>query len=279
MSYGSDFTLTLFTNDPELAARADAAGVDRIGPDLEIVGKHLRQGHLNARISAHTLADIAAVRPRLERAELFVRTNPIHPGSADEIERVVGEGAEVVMLPMFTTPEEVTTFLGLVRGRARTVLLVETVRAAARIDEIIALGGFDEIHFGLNDLYLSAGLKNHFEVMCSDLLESVCQKLQAVGIRFGMAGIGRAGDNHLPVGSDLVYPQYPRLGARSALVSRVFFTSPVELDLAQEVAKARTRLDHFAALPPAALAAARVELMEALNKSIPGLPEHGGKTA
>lgn len=264
MSFGSDFTLTLFTNDPELAARADAAGVDRIGPDLEIVGKHLRQGHLNTRISAHTIADIAAVRPRLERAELFVRTNPIHPGSADEIKRVIGEGTEVVMLPMFTTPEEVTTFLGLVRGRARTVLLVETARAAARIDEIIALGGFDEIHFGLNDLYLSSGLKNHFEVMCSDLLESVCHKLRNAGIRFGMAGIGRAGDSTLPVGSDLIYPQYPRLGASGAIVSRVFFKAPGDLDLAREVANARARLDYFAALPTAVLAAARVELSKAV---------------
>ncbi len=264
MSFGSDFTLTLFTDDPELAARADAAGVDRIGPDLEIVGKRRRQGHLNTRISAHGIADIAAIHPRLARADLFVRTNPIHPGSAEEIEQVIGEGAEVVMLPMFTAPEEVATFLRMVRGRARTVLLVETAQAAARIDEIIALGGFDEIHFGLNDLYLSAGLKNHFEVMCSDLLESVCHKLRNAGIRFGMAGIGRAGDSKLPVVSDLVYPQYPRLGARGAIVSRVFFTPPGEFDLAREVASARARLDHFAALPPTALAAARAELSMAI---------------
>ena len=264
MGYGNDFTLTLFTNDPGLAARADAAGVDRIGPDLEIIGKQRRQGHLNTRISAHSLDDIAAIRPRLTRAKLFVRTNPIHPGSADEIERVLDAGAEVVMLPMFTTPEEVAIFLRLVRGRARTVPLLETARAAACVDEIIAQGGFDELHIGLNDLYLSSGFRNHFEVMCSGLLESVCAKLRAAGIRFSLAGIGRAGDAHLPVPSDMVYPQYPRLGATGAIVSRVFFTSPVELDLAHEVAKARARLDHFAALPPTVLAAARAELSETI---------------
>lgn len=264
MSFGNDFTLTLFTNDPELAARADAAGVDRVGPDLEIVGKLRRQGHLNTRISAHTIADIVAIRPRLARADLFVRTNPIHPGSTDEIERVIAEGAEVVMLPMFTTPEEVATFLRLVRGRAHTVLLLETALAAARIDEIIALGGFDEMHIGLNDLFISSGLRDQFEVLCSDILETACAKLRAARIRFGLAGIGRAGDTHLPVRSDLIYPQYPRLGASGAIVSRVFFSSPAELDLAQEVAKARARLDHFAALPPAVLAAARLELNKAV---------------
>ena len=35
MSYGDDFILTLFTNDVELARRADDAGVNRIGLDLE----------------------------------------------------------------------------------------------------------------------------------------------------------------------------------------------------------------------------------------------------
>ena len=264
MSFGSDFTLTLFTNDPELAARADAAGVNRIGPDLEIIGKRRRQGHLDTRISAHAIADISAIRPRVTRADLFVRTNPIHPGSTDEIEHIIAEGAEVVMLPMFTTPDEVATFLRLVRGRARTVLLLETAQAAARIDEIIALGGFDEMHIGLNDLYLSSGLRDQFEVLCSDILETVCAKLRAARIRFGMAGIGRAGDANLPIGSDLVYPHYPRLGASGAILSRVFFATHGDFDLAREVAGARARLDHFAALPAEVLASARAELRNAI---------------
>ncbi len=260
MTYGSEFTLTLFTNNPALAAHADAAGVNRIGPDLEIIGKHGRQGHLNTRISAHTIADIAAIRPRLTRAKLFVRINPIHPGSAEEIGCVLDEGAEIVMLPMFTTPEEVAAFLRLVDGRARTVLLLETAKAAARIDEFLALGGFDEMHIGLNDLYLSSGLRSQFEVLCSDVLESVCTKLRAAGVRFGLAGIGRAGDAKLPVPSDLVYPQHPRLGATGAILSRVFFAPNGDFDLAREVAGARARLDYFAALPAAVLNGTRTDL-------------------
>lgn len=265
MSYGSEFTLTLFTNDPELAARADAAGVDRIGPDLEIIGKHMRQGHLNSRISAHAIEDLAAIRPRLRHTQLFVRINPIHPGSADEIERVIGEGVQIVMLPMFTTPEEAAEFVRLVAGRARTVLLLETAQAAARIDDILALGGFDEVHIGLNDLYLSSGMRNQFEVLCSDILESVCAKLRADGVRFGLAGLGRAGDSSLPVPSELIYPQYPRLGATGALLSRVFFAGDGPLDLAREVARARARLDHFAALPGAMLVGARADLDNAIS--------------
>ena len=39
MNLGDRFRLTLFTNRPALALAADRAGVDRIGPDLERLGK------------------------------------------------------------------------------------------------------------------------------------------------------------------------------------------------------------------------------------------------
>ena len=73
MSYGDDFALTLFTNDAALAAQADAAGVDRIGVDLERIGKSARQGHLATWISEHVEPDLAAITPVLKRAATFAR--------------------------------------------------------------------------------------------------------------------------------------------------------------------------------------------------------------
>ncbi len=71
------FVLTAITNDPGLAARADAAGVDRVGIDIERLNKSARQGHLaHARISNHRLADLADLAPVLRRAALFARLNP-----------------------------------------------------------------------------------------------------------------------------------------------------------------------------------------------------------
>src|SRR5687768_18349093 len=70
--------LTLWTGDPRLAARADAAGVDRIGVDLERLGKAERQRGLGTWISAHAEADLAALAPALTRAALFARVNPIN---------------------------------------------------------------------------------------------------------------------------------------------------------------------------------------------------------
>ena len=37
-NYGSNFVLTLFTNNPDLAKAANTAGINRIGLDLEKMG-------------------------------------------------------------------------------------------------------------------------------------------------------------------------------------------------------------------------------------------------
>ncbi len=60
MSYGDNFILTLFTNDVELARRADEAGINRIGLDLERIGKAERQQHLKTWISDHEEHELPA---------------------------------------------------------------------------------------------------------------------------------------------------------------------------------------------------------------------------
>lgn len=249
MSYGDAMVLTLFTNDPALAAQADRAGVDRIGVDLETLGKHQRQGHLNTWISDHREADLGAVGAVLERAQLFARCNPIHAGSRDEIDRVITAGVEVLMLPWFKTTLEAETFIRLIDGRAYPVLLVETREAAAAIGDLCRIPGVVEIHVGLNDMRLSLGWPSHFHVLASDLLRGMADTVRAAGLRLGVGGLGRAGDNQLPVPSDLVIAQYPRLGAGAALISRAFFRPPAPDDLVAAIAELRRRLTHCAAMP------------------------------
>ena len=260
MSSGRAFRLTLFTNRPGLAAAADGAGVDRIGPDLERLGKQERQGGMNRWISDHTEGELPGVFAALARARRFVRCNPPHPGLAAEIERLLAQGAQVVMLPHFHHVDEARRFVGAIGGRARSVLLVETVRAASRVAELCRLEGLDEIHFGLNDLSLDLGWGNQFAVLCSSLLEDACAVVRESGLPFAVGGIGRALDRSLPVRSELVYAQYPRLGASGALLSRVFFAGLPEERIAAEVAAARARLDHWARQDTASLDRARDEL-------------------
>lgn len=267
MSYGKDFVLTLFTNDPDLARAGNDAGINRIGLDLERIGKEHRQDAKKAWISNHQVHELQAIRDQLTQAALFTRTNPIHAGSRDEINYLIDQGVTVLMLPMFRTVKEAATFIELVNGRALVSLLVETAAAAMRLREIVKLSGIDEIHFGLNDLYLDMKLSNHFEVLTSGLLDMLADIVLTAEIPFGFAGIGRVNDGRLPIPGDLIFAQYPRLGATRALVSRVFYSPDFRaLDLTHEVSAARAALDRWhqadAGEQAAALALLRTKVTE-----------------
>src|SRR5687767_15022322 len=68
----SHFILTLWTNDPAVARRADAAGVDRIGLDLETYGKAERQPKtLSTWISTHHENQLPALREVVRSGKLF----------------------------------------------------------------------------------------------------------------------------------------------------------------------------------------------------------------
>src|SRR5262245_36722874 len=67
----TDFVLTLLSRDPPLIRAADRAGVDRLGIDIERLGKRQRQGHIaNARISDHELEDLRLVAANARRAAI-----------------------------------------------------------------------------------------------------------------------------------------------------------------------------------------------------------------
>lgn len=264
MSAGTDFCLTLFTNEPALARQADQAGVNRIGVDLERVGKEGRQGHLNTWISDHTRSDLDRLSRCVSPERLFCRINPIHAGSAEEIDAIIDAGASTLMLPMFTTVAEVERLIRLVDERAHPVLLLETAAAAAAVKDICAVSGVSEIHIGMNDLRLSLGWPTHFEVLVSDLLARMADTIQSAGITFCVGGLGRARDESLPIASDLVYAQYPRLGASGALISRAFF-NVTSIDLTHEIRALRQRLDHFYLMPSESLTDYRLALQQTLG--------------
>jgi hypothetical protein len=253
------FRLTAITRDPDLAARCDAAGVDRIGVDIERLGKFGRQGHLpGARISDHELTDLADLAKVVRPARLFARLNPPHAGTGAEVDAAIAAGARVLMLPYFTDAAQVERFVRLVDGRAEATLLLEAVTAVARLHEILAVDGVAEIIVGMNDLSLSCGLSSMFELYGSDLLGYLADQVRARGPGFGFGGLGRAGDNQLPVDADLIIAQHARVGSRAAWLSRSFFgPDPAAIDVTAEVAALRARLDWWAARTPQELSAQR----------------------
>lgn len=236
--------LMYITNRPEIARIAEASGVDWVFVDLEIMGKEDRQGHLDTVISRHTLADVRAIRCALTRAQLLVRVNPIHDGSAAEVDEVINAGAEIVMLPFFTCRREVAEFVWLVDGRAKVCLLLETPQAVANLDDILQVNGIDMVHIGLNDLHLGYGLRFMFELLADGTVERLCWRLAEAGIPYGFGGIARLGLGDLP--AEAVMAEHRRLGSSMAILSRSFCDATREAELgkvehlfATEVAKIR----------------------------------------
>ena len=194
--------LMYITNRTDVALIAESVGVDRIFIDMEYIGKADRQGGMDTVQSHHTVEDIKAIRSVVKKSDIMVRVNPIHDGSREEIDAVVAAGADIIMLPYFKTANEVKTFVELVGGRAKTLPLVETPEAVSVIDEILEIGGIDEIFVGLNDLSLGYGKKFMFELLADGTVESLCLKFKQKGIPY-VNNKNRRGDLYFDVNIEI----------------------------------------------------------------------------
>lgn len=257
--------LTLWTNDPAVAGQADGAGIDRIGLDLETRGKAKRQKGLATWISPHRPDDLDRLAACIDRSALFVRCDPVGETSRAEIDRLVQSGVRVLMLPNFTTCDEVARFAELVAGRARIVPLVERLEARATIARLPEFG-IEEFHVGLNDLSIDLNQPNRLAVLALPVMDEIADAARAAGLAFGVGGLARAGDTGLPVPSDLVYAQQARLGSSAALIARSFFREPMPPGaMAREILAMRMRLDEWKAMPPCRLERARHDLLQAVG--------------
>ena len=227
--------LMYITNKPAVARIAENAGVDWIFLDMEVIGKAFRQSGLDTVQNHHTVDDIKRIRKTISQSKLLVRINPIHdalenyPSSKDEIDATIEAGADILMLPYFKTVEEAKTFIHLVNGRAKTLLLLETVEAASLIDEILEVPGIDMIHLGLNDLHLELGMKFMFELLANGTVERLGYKIKAKGIPFGFGGIATLDGGALP--GSMVLKEHVRLGSSMVIVSRSFCNTDIVTDL------------------------------------------------
>ncbi len=218
--------LMYITNNPQVAALAQESGVDRIFVDMEYIGKEERQGGLDTVKSHHTVEDVKNLRRVLNKTELLVRVNPIHDAgenwcsSKDEIDAVIDAGADIIMLPMAKTTEEIKKFTEYVGGRVKTMLLLETAEAKENIRAMLEVGGIDMVHIGLNDLHLSYGMKFMFQLLTDGTVAELCEIFKSYGIPYGFGGIARLGFGMLP--AEHVIAEHYRLGSSMAILSRSF---------------------------------------------------------
>ena len=216
--------LLTITNLPELAARCDQMPDMRLFVDLERNGKAARQKGHDTFISTHHLNDVRRIKAVLRQSKLMVRVNPFQTdnlaASKAEVDAVLGEGADMIMLPMFSQAEELRAFAGIVAGRAPIVPLLETAGALRTLDDWIDTPGIAEVFVGLNDLHLSLGCRFMFEPLLMGHVDRIAAVAKARGLRFGFGGIARMDEGVLP-GHD-VLAEHVRLGSRAVILSRTF---------------------------------------------------------
>lgn len=265
----SQLDFMMITASPEVAGFIEQHGVSRIFLDQEVLGKAERQGHLNTHKAAHSLEEIAAVARVLSQAELMVRLNPLNAQSREEIDAALECGAQRLMLPMFTTRDEVQDFLSLVDGRVPVTFLAETPQALVRLPDWLPLlqPGHDEVHIGLNDLSLGMELDFLFEPMAGLLLEPAAKLLVSAGIRWGVGGVARIGQGELP--AETVLGEHVRLGSQWVILSRAFHQGAASseelmehLDFPAEIARLREAETHWRRALPEDLLANQQRLAE-----------------
>lgn len=219
------------TNEPEIAHIAEECGVDRIFIDLEVRGKEERQGHMDSVKSHHTLEDISNIKNTLATSELLVRTNALYPRSQEEIDEIIRRGADVVMLPMWTSADDARRFRDYVDGRAKVLLLLETIPAEQALDEVLELDGIDEVLIGLNDLHLQYHQKFMFELLANGKVDEIMAKLKAKGKVCGFGGI--ASLNQGMISGKNILTEHYRLNSDMAILSRSFCDTSRIRDLEQ----------------------------------------------
>lgn len=261
--------LMILAADPQSALEAQSAGIDRIFYDLEWIGKAERQHGRNTVKSNNSIDDIPAVREVLKESDLLVRTNPIHAYSKAEIDKVIAYGADILMLPMVMDQHDVEQYVKMIDGRAKICIMIETAAAMARLDKILAVPGVDELFIGLNDLHISMGLTFMFELLSDGLVEYIANKCNNVGMPFGFGGIARIGEGDLP--SDNILGEHIRLGSTSVILSRTFKgvvgidKNARKINLAEEVAKVRNRMNEIAHWPAEQYTENRKKIAEAVD--------------
>jgi hypothetical protein len=212
--------LIQITNDPAFARRCDALEGLRLFVDLEAMGKAERQAGRDTFISPHTLSDVGRIKSVLRRAPLMVRLNPLHTGTASEVEAVLEQGADRLMLPMFSVPAQLREFCALVAGRVPVTALLETAGALDTLPQWLPTAGLSEVFVGLNDLHRSLGMRFMFEPLAQGQVERVATACRERGMPFGFGGIAQLEGGLLP-GRD-VLAEHVRLGSRSVILSRTF---------------------------------------------------------
>lgn len=228
--------LMLFSSDPHHARLAESAGIDAVVVDLEHKGKSDRQKGFDLEINDHTPEHVSRIR-ECSSITIVARINAVSEDSAGEIDEVLAAGADYVMLPMARSSRDAGRFLGLVAGRAKTIVQIETLSLLHEIyqSDAFAKLDWDFAYAGLNDLMVASGQTFWYPVVSGEI-ERLRQCLRSRS--FGFGGLTVV-DGGAPVPCALLAHEVVRLGCDISILRRSFLRDIRERDWTVEVRRIR----------------------------------------
>lgn len=223
------FNYIAITNDINYALILQDCGIQQIMVDAENIGKMERQSGKGAVINFHNIEDVAIIKKKITKSKVICRINGYHEDINSEIESAINCGVDILMLPMILDINHFKKMVVFIDGRVPILPLIETSYSIFKLKEIIDLSKPDQIHFGLNDLHISLGMKNLFEVLISPLFASA---VSYAAERVNLVGVGGVGNPFLlqKISPELLINEHKILGSSSVILSRSFFEKGYERD-------------------------------------------------
>jgi HpcH/HpaI aldolase/citrate lyase family len=219
--------LFLFYKNLNETIKLAQQNIDAIIIDWENKGKDTRQFAFDTQINDHSLEDLIALRFVFKK-KIICRINGGIYITEKEIKSAIDAGADEILLPMVTHPNEVLKVLNFINGQCPLGILVETNKAVACIGDLIHLP-LRRIYFGLNDFAIDNNNRNIFLPIATKTVELI--RLECSHISFGFGGL-----THPSLGSPLpckmLLDEMARLRCDFTFLRRSFYQSlnhfPVE---------------------------------------------------
>lgn len=255
--------LFLFTTDLQQAKGAETASLDSVIVDWETKGKAARQGGYDVEINNDSPEDVSKLAGHL-KIPVTVRVNCPGNYTATEIEMALDLGAKILMLPMAKNCWEVQSFLKRVRGRAQTLIQIETPELESEIQDFETLG-WDYTYIGLNDFMIAKGGRSIWEYVLDGTVERIFQALR--GRVYGFAGVTILGGGY-PIRFTHILHELTRLGCGLSFMRRTFKKECLDRDMAKEVRAIRVAFEASRCRGPEAIAADHNRFLEAIREML-----------
>ena len=211
--------LLLFYSNKSLINRIATKDITGIIVDWERKGKEERQIHYNTEINIHdkkTLVEARSIRNK----HLICRVNGGPHLGLDEISTAISLGADEILIPMVTHPNEIIQALEFcVSKNIKVGILVETLGAVESIHDFAKLP-LSRVFFGLNDYAIQSSNSNIFSPIIDDTIKYVADAVQ--DIPFGFGGLTHT-DLGSPISCRLLLAEMIKHGCSFSFLRRSFY--------------------------------------------------------